>query len=109
MYQRKASMLNQASYHLPVRIAQETFYQYEIDRLELTLDNAKHNSTLNLPKILQIKSILNTARTTMKEVQQDKEFFATNPPKVPDSLWNDLPAILREASLLEGQAIVLPQ
>jgi len=108
-HQLKAAKLNQASSHLPVRIAQATFLQYEINRLELTLDNITKASIINLPKILQIKTELETARAALKEDQADKAFFAANPPQVPPYLWEEFPAILQESTLSAGQFTVVPQ
>lgn len=108
-FQRKASMLNQASYHLPVRIAHETFLQYELARLEAILDSGKKGSSINLAQILQLKTLLNAVKAELKEVKDDKNFLANNPPQVPPSLWEEFPAILRESSLSVGQLITLPE
>jgi radical SAM superfamily enzyme YgiQ (UPF0313 family) len=107
--QRKAAMLNQASYHLPMRIASETFFQYEIMRLETILDNVKESNTFDLPKIFQLKALLTSAKAELKGMQEEKVFFASNPPQVPAALWEELPAVLQESSLSLGQLITVPK
>ncbi len=107
--QRKAAMLNQASYHLPVRIAHETYLQYELTRLQTILENGKKGSSINLAQILQLKILLNSVNAELKEVKDDKFLSSRNPPQVPPSLWEEFPAILRESSFSVGQLISLPK